>query len=83
MDGVNLISEILNGAKITTECSSINFPFGKNNNSLCEDKDEYYFDGSCMIPMQSWNAQMELKHWNRYLAFQYLVYLLARRPNYD
>ena len=73
MDGVNLISEILNGAKITTECSSINFPFGKNNNSLCEDKDEYYFDGSCMIPMQSWNARMELEHWNRYLTFHYLA----------
>jgi ubiquinone/menaquinone biosynthesis C-methylase UbiE len=35
--------------------------------------EEFYFDGNCMVPMQSWNARMELEHWNRYMAFQYLA----------
>ncbi len=34
---------------------------------------DIYFDGLCMMPDQSWNAQMELEHWNRYMAFSYLA----------
>jgi SAM-dependent methyltransferase len=34
---------------------------------------EFYFDGSCMVPGKSWNPQMELEHWNRYMVFQYLA----------
>jgi ubiquinone/menaquinone biosynthesis C-methylase UbiE len=34
-----------------------------------DDADEYYFDGTCMIPGQSWNARMEIEHWNRYMTF--------------
>ena len=44
---------------------------------------DFCFDGLCMVPGKSWNSQMELEHWNRYLVFQYLVYLPARSPNYD
>jgi glycosyltransferase involved in cell wall biosynthesis len=42
-------------------------------NRLSDSLEEYYFDGMCMIPMQSWNAQMELEHWNRYITFFYLA----------
>jgi ubiquinone/menaquinone biosynthesis C-methylase UbiE len=42
-------------------------------NSLNTGPEEFYFDGNCMVPMQSWNARMELEHWNRYMAFQYLA----------
>ncbi len=45
-----------------------NKPGAEKNNS-----GEYYFDGLCMMPGKSWNAQMELEHWNRYMTFLYLA----------
>ena len=48
----------------------------RNSNSIIELKEnseECYFDGLCMMPGQSWNAQMELEHWNRYMTFLYLA----------
>lgn len=41
-------------------------------NSEIKESEDFYFDGNCMVPMQSWNARMELEHWNRYLEFRYL-----------
>lgn len=38
-----------------------------------DNSEKLYFDGLCMIPDQSWNAQMELEHWNRYMTFSYLA----------
>jgi 2-polyprenyl-3-methyl-5-hydroxy-6-metoxy-1,4-benzoquinol methylase len=38
-----------------------------------DNSEECYFDGLCMIPGKSWNAQMELEHWNRYMTFLYLA----------
>lgn len=43
------------------------------NNSSNKKSEEFYFDGNCMVPLQSWNARMELEHWNRYLTFHYLA----------
>ncbi len=43
------------------------------NSSIYRRPDEFYFDGLCMVPGESWHPQMELEHWNRYMAFQYLA----------
>jgi len=29
---------------------------------------KYLFSGECMVPGQSWNAEMVLEHWQRYLS---------------
>ena len=45
----------------------------QTNISIHHRPNDFYFDGLCMAPGESWNPQMELEHWNRYITFQYLA----------